>query len=85
MAPSDIDQLVAAWDGYLKNVDWQKLTMGTTPKETGCGLLYELHDGLDRPNEEPAIADMRHLHYSGRITIPKELPRCILCCRATRW
>ena len=64
MAPSDIDQLVAAWKDHLKNVDWQQLTMGMTPKETGCGLLYELHDGLDRPNEELAIADMRHLQYS---------------------
>ncbi|HSW99486.1 MAG TPA: cupin domain-containing protein [Patescibacteria group bacterium] len=64
MTPTEIDQLILAWQGYLKNVDWQTLTQGMTPRESGCGLLYELHDGLDRPEEELAIADMRYLQVS---------------------
>jgi mannose-6-phosphate isomerase-like protein (cupin superfamily) len=58
---SDIDDLIAAWGDYCDGIsDWQKITAGVTPKQTGCGTIYELPNPLkDRTNESFAICDMR--------------------------
>jgi mannose-6-phosphate isomerase-like protein (cupin superfamily) len=58
---SDIDDLVAAWGEYCETIsDWQKITEGITPKQTGCGPVYELPNPLkDRKTESFAICDMR--------------------------
>lgn len=60
----EIEELIAAWQAYLKTVDWQTLIAGIEPKIGGCGKVYELDNPLDRPNESFAIADMRGLEFS---------------------
>jgi mannose-6-phosphate isomerase-like protein (cupin superfamily) len=60
---TDIDALIAAWQPYCAGIqDWQALVHGVTPKQTGCGPIYELPSPLkDRPNESFAICDMREV------------------------
>lgn len=57
-------ELIAAWDNFLKASDWQELIKDCEPKISGCGLVYELPNYLQRPNESFAIADMRQLSVS---------------------
>lgn len=74
---ADMQELAGAWSDYLKTVtDWQALVEGVEPKVGGCGLVYELPNPIDRPNESFAIADMRslevsepHLHKNGETEI----------------
>jgi len=57
-----IDELVRVWSNYFRSLrDWEALTKGIASKQTGCGLIYELPNPIDRPNESFAIADMRQL------------------------
>jgi mannose-6-phosphate isomerase-like protein (cupin superfamily) len=55
-----------AWRNYLMGAsfDWQLITKGIAPISTGCGLIYELANPIDRPNESFSIADMRQLNIS---------------------
>lgn len=46
----------------IKN--WQQLVEDVTPKQTGCGPVYELPNPIERPNENFAIADMRTIHFA---------------------
>jgi mannose-6-phosphate isomerase-like protein (cupin superfamily) len=57
------EDLVSVWQDYLKTIDWRDLVVGTEPKNVGCGLVYELPNpaGMNRPNEDFVIADMRGL------------------------
>lgn len=65
MITSSMDTVVAAWESYVDTVsDWKVLVEGVTPKETDCGLVYELGDPIDRPGESLAIADMRELEVA---------------------
>jgi mannose-6-phosphate isomerase-like protein (cupin superfamily) len=57
----NIDHVVAAWKAYLAAADWQEMIKGVEPKQNGCGILYEIKNPIDRPNESVAIADMRKL------------------------
>lgn len=58
-------EVVAVWEEYLASAgDWQKLVEGIAPKVGGCGLVYEVANPLNRPNESFAIADMRELELS---------------------
>lgn len=59
-------ELINAWSAYLNNreFDWQKAVVGLTPKQSGCGQIYELGNPLGRANEDLAIADMRNLDLS---------------------
>lgn len=57
-----INTAVEAWQTYFKTVkNWEDLIVGIEPKLTGCGPVYELPNPIDRPSEDLAIADMRHL------------------------
>ncbi len=50
------------WSDYLQSVgEWESLVEGVQPKVGGCGIVYELPNPIDRPNESFAIADMRDL------------------------
>ena len=69
--PTEVESLLAAWRSYLDTIeDWQTLVQGIEPKSTGCGLVYELPNPIDRPNESFAIADMRNV----KITEPHYHP-----------
>lgn len=60
-----MDMLIAAWQNYLDQPDsWQGRIKDVTPRKTGCGLVYELGNPLDRPDEDLAIVDMRLLAYT---------------------
>lgn len=58
-APQSFDETIRAWQDFLSKNDWQKLIEGVTPKQTGCGPVYELPNYLERPHQSFAIADMR--------------------------
>lgn len=60
-----MNEVVGAWQEYLGGVsDWEELVKGVEPKVGGCGLVYELPNPIDRPDESFAIADMRQLELS---------------------
>ncbi len=61
---TDTDDLVWAWRKYLRTVSWQQLIQDKISKPSGCGLIYELGNLLNRPNEDASIADMRQLDYT---------------------
>ena len=56
-----IEDIVSAWTTFLEDNARETLISDTTPRETGCGLVYELGNPLKRPNESFAIADARRL------------------------
>jgi len=60
----EISQLVGAWQDFLATADRHTLIQGVTPKDSGCGLIYELPNFLNRANESFAIADMGHIPFS---------------------
>lgn len=61
MTSKDIHNVVRAWRDYFADADWEKLIVQSTPRDTGCGLIYELENPIDRPNESVAICDTRQL------------------------
>jgi mannose-6-phosphate isomerase-like protein (cupin superfamily) len=56
--------LIAAWQPFFNTFNWQEIITNYPPKKCGCGLVYELPNFLDRPNESCAIADMRDLPFA---------------------
>jgi mannose-6-phosphate isomerase-like protein (cupin superfamily) len=65
VAAKDPEEVAAVWKVYVDTgIDWQELVKGVTPKATGCGLVYELSNPIDRPDESFAIADMREIAYA---------------------
>ncbi|HUD10405.1 MAG TPA: cupin domain-containing protein [Candidatus Saccharimonadales bacterium] len=71
---NSIDEVVAAWKSYVDTLrDWQDIVKNTSPQVTGCGLVYEIPNPIQRLNESFAIADMRQLkvaepHYHNNET-----------------
>lgn len=62
---ANMQELVTAWGEYLATVnDWETLVEGIEPKVGGCGLVYEVANPIERPDESFAIADMRQLELS---------------------
>ncbi len=63
---SEIDDVLKAWQPYVEIIgNWESKVKDVTPKQGGCGLVYELPNPIDgRPNESFAIADMRNLYMS---------------------
>ena len=57
-------QSIDTWKNFLALTHWKNLIKNITPKECGCGLVYEIENPLNRPNESFAIADMRELAFS---------------------
>ena len=59
---AEIQEVVDVWNRYLETLDdWQRMVEGIEPKVGGCGLVYEVPNPIERPNESFAIADMRQL------------------------
>ena len=62
---NNIHTIVQIWQSYLDTIsDWRQLISGITPKECGCGLVYELSNPLSRATESFAIADMSNLAFA---------------------
>lgn len=61
---NNFDKLIFSWQDFLKHNIWQKLIAGIPPKKSGCGLIYELPNFLNRPNESFAIVDMRNIKFA---------------------
>ena len=61
---NDFNKIISSWQDFLKNNGWQELIIGIAPKNSGCGLIYELPNFLNRPNEDFAIADMRNIKFA---------------------
>lgn len=59
-----LNEVVSAWQHFLATTDWRSLLDGVTPIVTGCGMVYDLPNFLQRPNEGFAIVDMRQLWYA---------------------
>jgi mannose-6-phosphate isomerase-like protein (cupin superfamily) len=56
-----VEEMISAWQVFLRTHPWETLIKDVTPKQTGCGPVYELPNYLERPDEGFAIADMRGL------------------------
>jgi mannose-6-phosphate isomerase-like protein (cupin superfamily) len=57
-----MDEIVTVWQSFLQSLDdWRRLIRGVRPKVSGCGLIYELANPIERQNESFAIADMRNI------------------------
>lgn len=58
-------EIIKKWQQYLITIEnWKNLVTHTTPKECGCGLVYELPQIAHSKDESFAIADMRKLKIS---------------------
>ena len=62
MAP--ITPIVLAWQLFFTSNSWQDLIKNISPRVSGCGLIYELGNPLNRDNEDCAIADMSAIHFT---------------------
>jgi len=61
----NLTELISIWKKFLeKNNNWEQLVQGTPPKQSGCGIIYELGNPLKRPNENFSIADMRKILFA---------------------
>lgn len=72
----DVKDIVTAWQAFIASKNWPELIKNIPPLTTGCGIVYELPNFLNRPNEDFAIVDMRtipyaepHYHPTGNIEI----------------
>lgn len=62
---SDMNEVVQAWSSFILDIDdWESLVSDADPRAGGCGLVYELPNPIERPNESFTIADMRQLDLS---------------------
>ncbi|HUS25970.1 MAG TPA: hypothetical protein VMY99_01315 [Nevskiaceae bacterium] len=62
---ADINEVMEVWGDYISTIDdWELMVKGIEPKVGGCGLVYEVPNPIDRPQESFAIADMRQLELS---------------------
>lgn len=61
----ELNELVTQWQNFFNiNPSWQDMVHGYAPITTGCGIVYELPNFLNRPNEGLAIVDMRQLSFA---------------------
>lgn len=57
--------MVNAWQQFVHEIkDWQELVKLYKPHSGGCGIVYELPNFLNRPNEDFAIVDMRNVPFA---------------------
>ena len=62
---ADIQEVVQTWKAYTDSIqDWHQLIVDIEPKVGGCGLVYELTNPIERPDESFAIADMSSLEVA---------------------
>lgn len=61
---NNFQELVSAWQQFLKDNPWQGLLGSCVPLHENCGTVYELTNFLNRPNENFAIVDMRVIPHA---------------------
>jgi len=60
-----VGQMVDAWYRFTTSItDWESFVKPYEPRKTGCGIVYELPNFLNRPNEDLAIVDMRRILFA---------------------
>ncbi len=64
MSAFALDNLVETWQDYVKTMDWSKEIQKVAGKQSGCGVIYEFANPLNRPDEDFSIADMRELTFT---------------------
>lgn len=57
-------ELIAVWSIYFAQCDLQEIMRTHTPITTGCGIVYELPNVLNRADESCAIVDMRNIAWT---------------------
>lgn len=60
----ELQEVITSWQSFLTQHTWEFLIQDRQALKCGCGLVYELPNYLQRPNESFAIADMRNLDWS---------------------
>src|SRR5260221_11704322 len=60
----DVNELTSEWQKFLDDKNWEELIKNADPKQSGCGIIYELGNPLNRKDEDFAIADMRQLPFT---------------------
>lgn len=60
----DIEGLVFLWRYFIKQLKWEDVIKNVIPRESGCGLVYEIEATRGLPAGDFAIVDMRNIHVS---------------------
>ena len=58
-----IAEIQQVWSEFLNTHNWHNLIKNVEPRNSNCGLVYELPNYLNRPNEGLAIVDMRTIRF----------------------
>ena len=56
-------QLIDFWISFLAKNNWQELINAIEPRQTGCGIVYEL-PLISKPGQEFAIVDMSNVLFA---------------------
>jgi mannose-6-phosphate isomerase-like protein (cupin superfamily) len=59
-----VTELIAFWSLYFAQCNLQQLMLTHTPITSGCGLVYELPNIVDRADESCALVDMRDIAWT---------------------
>jgi mannose-6-phosphate isomerase-like protein (cupin superfamily) len=71
--PNILNEIITAWQEYIRTINWPGAIKHVKPKVTGCGLVYCLANPFERRlNESFAIADMSNLRFSEPHYHPEE-------------
>lgn len=57
-------ELITFWSLYFAQCNLQEIMRTHTPITTGCGIVYELPNVLNRAQESCAIVDMRNIAWT---------------------
>jgi mannose-6-phosphate isomerase-like protein (cupin superfamily) len=62
----DMKDRIAAWQAFLSKPEnsWQQVVAHKPSRNSNCGVVYELENFLNDPNEGFAIVDMRNLAFA---------------------
>lgn len=62
--PCHGQELIDAWKQFFATHNWQELIQKVAPAPSQCGIVYDLPNYLNRPNESIAVVDMRTTLYA---------------------
>lgn len=58
------NNLITAWKTYFDQHDWREIINEYEPITSGCGMVYELPNLLQRADESVAIVDMQNVNIA---------------------